>query len=359
MPVGAGRAAFAIGLGLAALIFGGRRKKTPKRIPFEEPIETPETDDDILAIDMVICGECVTAANEDLQTCVALALFPEVPWPPIEGDHPTVLEVWAVIGERVQAFFAEPGPFCARFEPTDGPIEPIPAEPQPEPLPLPPEPIPAIPEGPIPFNEGPAAPYPPETPTIHLGGDGKHFPTPGTFYRIKGPNADPDFDAILSIARAAVGSGLAMAGEPIPLAQIPTSMVLAMKDLIACSPWNEALYGTTTQSHAGGGLGMNPVGTGISMLPRHVNVLGRLQMGSVPARNIRLNGSKLGSGSSHAQLWIPAINLELLADAGVVTTEGMEWSDGSSTLNPPPAVMARGVDVQNIAPPGGRSDWGC
>jgi hypothetical protein len=203
--------------------------------------------------------------------------------------------------------------------------------------------------------------YPWEAPLIHRGGDGAHFPTPGMFFLVRDPLAPTDpvlaLDSIVGIARAALASGFAMAGAPRALGDIPDAMVLAYVDLIACSPWNDAAYGTNDTGAAGGSLGLGPHGRGINMFPRHRDNVSALAVGNPAIRSTFLNGiedANVPGADKWAQLWLPPIRLDLL-ELGTVTTVGLEWSNGDSVIVPPPVVWNHGVAAA-VSPPGG---WGC
>lgn len=102
-------------------------------------MEIPETEEQFNLLDELVC-ECgapvVDAAKDEdtvfsvvskIQSCMARELYPDFPWPPIPGDHPTVSQLYAelsVIARRSLAI-AE---ICPR------PIPPIPDLPYPTPL---------------------------------------------------------------------------------------------------------------------------------------------------------------------------------------------------------------------------------
>jgi hypothetical protein len=222
---------------------------------------------------------------------------------------------------------------------------------------------PIEPGEPVPWQFAPASlpGYPWEAPLIHRGGDGKHFPTPGMFFLVRDPLAPTDgilaLDSILGIARAALASGFAMAGAPRALGDIPDAMVLAYVDLIACSPWNDAAYGTNNVQLVGGSPGRGPHGRGINMNPRHRDNVAELAAGNPAVRSTFLNGiedANVPGADKWAQLWLPPIRLDLL-ELGSVSTLGHTWSTGDSVIVPPPVVWNHGVAAA-VSPPGG---WGC
>ncbi|MHA1572796.1 MAG: hypothetical protein ACTSX8_02280 [Alphaproteobacteria bacterium] len=349
---------------------------TPSRKP-NSPVELPENDEDIAEFGMTVC-QCVAeltnagveVTGNTLRACVVDRWFPTTEFPPIESDPESVKAAWALTTSYVQAYLDDPAAFIELWcmedtlDPPTGPgAEPDPGEPstQAEFKPSP-ETIPGgITPPPVQFLEAPAsmAGYPWEMPIVHKGGDGKHAPTPGMFYIVNKSNAVAGLDSMLEIARYALGSAYAMAGAPRSLGSIPAEEVLAYLNLIVCSPWNDTAYGTSSEQAAGGELGLGPQGRGINMYPRHHDNIQALIAGTKPQRTTLLNGAvdqmAPEQGNRFPQLWLPPINLNMLKDFGVVTTQGMEWSTTDTVLLPPPAVWAHGVYSRVAAPAG----WGC
>lgn len=79
-------------------------------------VDLPEDLEDFQLIDEVIC-ECVSELADQLpadtkpedlptifQLCVAGKFYApeEVPWPPVPGDHPSIHELWAMLGFRIR-----------------------------------------------------------------------------------------------------------------------------------------------------------------------------------------------------------------------------------------------------------------
>ena len=135
---------------------------------------------------------------------------------------------------------------------------------------------------------------------------------------------------------------------------------LAYLNIIQCSPWNDALYGTW-------GYGKHALpsahGRAIRMIAQHDRVYDRLADGQAPIRTLdrgtpkdKGKGTATGAGESYELLWLPPLRSDALLDsrrARQVVADGLVWADGSTKYNPPPSVQALGVDN---APPG---PWGC
>lgn len=117
---------------------------------------------------------------------------------------------------------------------------------------------------------------------------------------------------------------------------------LRVIDLVQCSGWNDAMYGTgpVRQSHA------SQHGRSILLWPVHGPTAARLAEGLVPLRNVRMDGNPADPGLHHFELlWMPAIDRAVLWESGgqAITTTAMVWDDGTSMENPPPWVMALGI----------------
>jgi len=132
--------------------------------------------------------------------------------------------------------------------------------------------------------------------------------------------------------------------------------------LIQCSPWNDALYTT----YGFGPQAMeSPAGRALRFLPQHHDNRKRMMQGYAPRRNITLGDiTDKGAGNAQAQsgdrnlayLWLPKLNEDTLWDSGGkdITTNGVNWADGSSAIMPPPEVVELGVE--NVPEGAG---WGC
>ncbi len=130
---------------------------------------------------------------------------------------------------------------------------------------------------------------------------------------------------------------------------------LACIELIQCSGWNDAMYGANpvSQSHA------SAHGRSILLRPVHGPTGGLLALGKTPFRNVTLGGNPADDDERHYEmLWMPGIDRALLWDSGgiVVSTMSMVWADGTSKANPPPWVMALGMEDTSGALEG---DFGC
>ena len=130
---------------------------------------------------------------------------------------------------------------------------------------------------------------------------------------------------------------------------------LKVIDLIQCSGWNDAMYGAAPVqiSHA------SKHGRSILLRPAHGPTAEQLEEGVAPVRNITLSGYAADDDlQDYELLWMPAIDRLVLWESGgqAITTTGMQWDDGTSMENPPPWVMALGVEDLSGALTG---DFGC
>jgi hypothetical protein len=212
--------------------------------------------------------------------------------------------------------------------------------------------------------------YPWEEPTLQTS----NFPTPGTFVDIGNASGSwKPSHGYDSMVRAYLGSGLAMAGGDVTLATSGAGQELrkqVRQAIMAVGGFNDLLYGQTNLNYAGGNdpnkpggdpnkpvmasYVLNEQGRGLNWLPRHKDNLHRIPQGDAPKRATRLDGSKLGganAGSSQMLVWLPALDLDALAQP-VPSVEFLTWSDGSSTLDPPPAIKALGIDMSGVVLPG-------
>lgn len=78
---------------------------SPSRPPFRDPIPVPPNDVGWDAIDEALCL-CWEADQPRATTvaCVLARVYPEVPWPAVMGDHPSVFAVQQQVGIRVVQF---------------------------------------------------------------------------------------------------------------------------------------------------------------------------------------------------------------------------------------------------------------
>jgi hypothetical protein len=221
--------------------------------------------------------------------------------------------------------------------------------------------------------------YPWEEPVLHL----ENYPTPSMWVDLNNKagafKPSRGFDALV---RAALGSALAMAGnDPTianaegkdPRADLGRRLRRQMRELIIARGYvNDLTYGQTNLNLAGGNdpsmphgdpnkpisatYVLNDEGRGLNWHPRHADNLERIQNGEPLKRTTALDGSKLpspDSGSRQMIVYIPAVDLEALGpNVAVPTVKPMTWSDGSSTLDPPPSIQALGVDMSGVHLPG-------
>lgn len=192
-----------------------------------------------------------------------------------------------------------------------------------------------------------------------------NYPTPGTFNLIeKGDYGAQFFKQLVAAALAMAGADTAPAFDN--NSKVGKRLRKEMRDLVICA--NDAIVTSTSATMAGGrDPGTNgeddkgvtymlgPNDRGLVWLPRHKDNLARLAQGLPQKRNISASGQKIGSGSSHMLLWLPAINLERLrGPVPVVTTDGMTWPDsGENTINYPTPVAKLGVDTSGVNLDGG------
>lgn len=211
--------------------------------------------------------------------------------------------------------------------------------------------------------------YPWEEPTLHT----TNFPTPGTYLDVNNSDMWHTDKGLDSMVRAALGSALAMAGADVSLANLGNQSTRSKQlkqglrnAIIIPDGWNDRLYGQTNANYAGGNdpgkpggdankakvtYMMNSEGRGLNWLARHADNIARIPQGISPKRTTKLDGAKLGgsnSGNQHMLIWIPALDLSALQ--GPVPTIGfLKWSDGSSTLKPPPQIQALGIDMSGVS----------
>jgi hypothetical protein len=372
-------------VGLAALGGAGGTPPATGRKP-NSPVEVPAGEEQLKEFAATIC-ECVAELGnagaeltaQNVLACVLDRWYPTTVFPPIAEDPQSVKDAFAMAAAWVTDWRNDPAAFAAQYCGPDiigpGGIAPAPPPQPPEP-PQPAEPtdpgqgplIPGVSLLPVDFGVGPIPPvanYPWEAPLIHQGTDGTQWPTPGMFFLVRAPNVPTDpilaLDSILGIARVALAAAYAMAGAPRLVGEVPDSAVLQYVDLIACSPWNDKAYGTSSSVATGGEYGLGPHGRGVNMYPRHHDNIAALSAGQSPKRSTYLAGQGdnqvEGTNNKWPQLWLPPIRLDLLASQDQVTTQGLAWSNGDSVLVPPPMVWAHGVYAR-VSPPNNQG-WGC
>lgn len=221
--------------------------------------------------------------------------------------------------------------------------------------------------------------YPWEFPALQAD----NYPTPGTWFNAgdKSGAFDPSkgFDRYIE---ALLGTALAMAGNDPAIAsakgQNPNAALgkklrrLVRSSVIAVGGVNDLLFGQTNLNIAGGNdpnksggnqkspyrgaWVLNAEDRGLNWLPRHADNLDLLQKAKPLKRTTSLVGKKLPSpnrGSVQMLIWAPAFDLAALSPEQVVPTiKFLQWSDGSSTANPPPQIQGLGVDLSGVSLPG-------
>jgi hypothetical protein len=110
-------AAVAGALVLAAFGLGGG--KAGGRKPYLKPIDVPGNDTPWDPFDDAIClcweaGEKEGAALVD---CALARVYPDVQWPALPIDHPSVMRTWQATGARVAEFLKDPETFCKAAPP--------------------------------------------------------------------------------------------------------------------------------------------------------------------------------------------------------------------------------------------------
>lgn len=249
-------------------------------------------------------------------------------------------------------------------EPTgEEPVVVVPAFPEPTPM------VPTFP-GPTPTGDDPLIVEPMFPPT----NDGPPwselvdpYPRGGVFYQVEQNDRFGGTSAGRSIAYRFLLSEAYLAateigGLPHEEAMAWAAAVgkqdktrLAVIDLYQCSGWNDAMYGAdpVQVSHA------SAHGRSVLLRPVHARVAAALEQQQTPIRNVTLKGNPAdGSLRRYELLWSPAIDRTALWESGgrTISTAEQRWADGSTMENPPPWVMALGIEDNSGALSG---DFGC
>jgi hypothetical protein len=234
--------------------------------------------------------------------------------------------------------------------------------------------------------------YPFEAAVLHRD----NWPTPGMWIDAGDTSGEWDpsqgFD---SLVKALLGSALQMAGNDPKIAEAvgkdpnaPLGRALrkaVRESLIVPGGINDLLYGQTNANLAGGvdpgkpcvhgstnapcedGIRdpnstavrymMNTDGRGLNWLPRHADNLDRIAKGQPLLRTTSIKGLRLeNSAGKQMLIWAPAYDLSLLAPDQAVPAIGYRtWSNGTSTLQPPPPIQALGVDLSGVEIPIGKA----
>jgi hypothetical protein len=192
------------------------------------------------------------------------------------------------------------------------------------------------------------------------------YPTPGAFYQVASGdtllgtgNRSISWRALKSagyLAAKATGATDAAANAAGSALANNSSARLAMVRLIACSPWNDMVYGSWYTGVANG-LDRGEHGRGIVMYQHHADNRARLAAGQAPIRNVDQGAASYYQADPSRQtvpkdpdlrrfpyLWIPALDLAA-ARAGRVEVNPEPWTGKVpdrdvwySRSNPPPSV---------------------
>lgn len=243
-----------------------------------------------------------------------------------------------------------------KIPPQPPPTGPGPGPTEPAPIPGPtgsgeqPDPANVVDWNTVSFAEMDLSGYPWERPLLISS------PTPGMIYRVVGGNN------MSWLVRNAVGAALVMANRSnlVPYmnpnygdygAEWAARLRRQMRDAMVCQWFNDTLYGQEDESKAGGSFGMGPNGRGLNFLPRHANNIGRLAAGLPARRTTTINGNRqsgipVNESDSHMAVYVPAPNLQAMKDVPPDELNfvwDLKWSNGTSTLNPPPQITQAGI----------------
>lgn len=327
---------------IAALAMSGDDESSSQaaseREPYVLPIWVPRTPGEVDQLGALAC-ECTANApsldDDALARCIWAGVWPSVPYPPIPSDHATLAEAQARVFEAVG--LSRRAGYCASPAPDPTPTP----DPSPDPSPVP---VPDI------------QPWINDTPWPgHL-----YQVRPGdTFFGDNGICARALYQATFE-AGLASGMTTAKAQARAVAVAADTSNRVDYLNAIQCSPWNDALYGTWGY---GSKAWPSAHGRAIRMLAYHDANYDRLFDGEAPRRLIADGkpadagtGTGTGAGSTLELLWLPPLKASSLLDPNrtrQVDVEDMTWPDGSSTIDPPPAISDLGIDGAPGRP------WGC
>jgi hypothetical protein len=154
----------------------------------------------------------------------------------------------------------------------------------------------------------------------------RDVPTPGFLYRVQPGSVN----GMSGLAQQA----LANAGIPNPKNNNGVKVnSLNYRNMIECSPWNDALLNVEGAGGQGG-----PNDRGISLNAVHADNKQRMMMGQAPRRAVTGKSSHDGTGGHLPLVWLPA--LEPGAPVPVIA----EWPDGYLGINPPAEILAFGME---------------
>jgi hypothetical protein len=106
--------------------------------------------------------------------------------------------------------------------------------------------------------------------------------------------------------------------------------------------WNWPLYASTyfTEPDFPAYYGVNGQGLARAFMPWNDDARAAIVQRRMPNRGFTQAGSKIpGVGNKYGLLWLPPVGLAEL-EQGIVTCGTMEWEDGSSSIDPPPELLA-------------------
>lgn len=211
--------------------------------------------------------------------------------------------------------------------------------------------------------------YPWEEPVLQTN----NWPSPGMFLNVGLDGSWDPAQGYDSMIKAYLGTLLVMAGMDAGIAEQQGGLGQSLRkqlreSVTAVGGFNDLLYGQTNENYAGGNnpnkpgannpnggivnYMMNAQGRGLNWLPRHKDVISPVASGVALNRATRVDGGKLGgsnAGNQQMVLWLPA---PLLSSVPSGILKYGKWSDGSSTLDPPPQIRALGINMHGVQLPG-------
>ena len=197
-------------------------------------------------------------------------------------------------------------------------------------------------------------PYPPPGPVdVWEWEQVDNYPEPGKFHQIYYQGKNNSATTLKHIAQKAIAQRVMQLTGDLSLAQSMSDdaeIWRSYRDLIDCSPWNDAAYGVTYKM--GPHKYDTPHGRQIGMNPVHDDVRKKLTQGQPPRRTVKKPNAHSGGGH-FAYLWLPPLDDEALLE-GVVRVDPTYWSTGDSKIMPPPEVLTLGLE--NVPK---EQTWGC
>lgn len=268
-------------------------------------VKLPASDEELANMRGFICqcwaevGPGATAAK--IRDCALFKLHPGEAWPAQTGDDQTAIQLQKMISDMAAEMLASGNPteWCQQTNDPKPTIEILPD-----------------------FLSQP--------------GD----PKPGTFYPISKD------ETLGNIARKALNSVVSKSGQDEAYGGDGKggSRRIEYIHCIASGPqWNVPVYGTTdTSSGHPAHYQINGIGLRRAFNPWHEDAKAAIIQKRFPARGVTPSGQKIGGvGSSYALIWLPPIDPAALGEFGVVTCAHAPWSDGSSSIDPPPEILSQ------------------